>query len=85
FHDFENSIENHWWEKTSFIKNIHQIEEKKRLELSNENNHDDTYLQKHNDLKQLGIAPYSLPDTDFESVKNLRMNYENTDEFDEEE
>lgn len=71
--------------KTSFIKNIHQIEEKKRLELSNENNHDDTYLQKHNDLKQLGIAPYSLPDTDFESVKNLRMNYENTDEFDEEE
>lgn len=85
FHDYENSIENHWWEKTSFIKNIHQIEEKKRLELSNENNHDDTYLQKHNDLKQLGIAPYSLPDTDFESVKNLRMNYENTDEFDEEE
>ncbi|CAM3125266.1 DUF2156 domain-containing protein [Lactococcus hircilactis] len=83
--NYDQRIENVWWKKSDFIKKVHQIEEKKRLELMKENTLDDSALQKLNDLKQIGIPAFSLLDTECEAIEILRLKYENTIDFDENE
>lgn len=51
----------------------------------NEAGHDDSYLKKLNDLRENGIPPFSLPDSETESVETLRNKFESVDEFDEKE
>ena len=48
----------------------------------NEAGHDDSYLKKLNDLRENGIPPFSLPDSETESVETLRNKFESVDEFD---
>ncbi|XOW23572.1 OB-fold nucleic acid binding domain-containing protein [Lactococcus lactis] len=83
--DYDPRTENRWWKKSDFIKKVHRLEENKRLELLNEAGHDDSYLKKLNDLRENGISPFSLPDSETESVETIRNKFESVDEFDEKE
>lgn len=83
--DYDPRTENRWWKKSDFIKKVHRLEENKRLELLNEAGHDDSYLKKLKDLRENGIPPFSLPDSETESVETLRNKFESVDEFDEKE